>query len=101
MYLGLRVVLAQSFARIHRANLINFGILPLTFVNEEDHARLNPGMILNLSNLHQAIQTSGPFVLTLAKDPNPILVRHDLSERQAKILLAGGLLNSTKYSVDA
>ena len=101
MYLGLRVVLAQSFARIHRANLINFGILPLTFVNEEDHARLNPGMILNLSNLHQAIQTSGPFVLTLANDPNPILVRHDLSERQAKILLAGGLLNSTKYSVDA
>ena len=48
MYLGLRVVLAESFARIHRANLINFGILPLTFVNEEDHARLNPGLILNL-----------------------------------------------------
>ncbi|HEY8911139.1 MAG TPA: aconitate hydratase [Desulfosporosinus sp.] len=98
MYLGLRVVLAQSFARIHRANLINFGILPLTFVSEEDLARLNPGMILHLSDLHQAIQTAGPFALTLDNDPSPIMVRHDLTERQAKILLAGGLLNATKAS---
>ena len=96
MYLGLRVVLAQSFARIHRANLINFGILPLTFVNEEDLARFDTGMFLHLSNLHQAIQTPSPFALTTNIDENPILVRHDLTERQAKILLAGGLLNSTK-----
>ena len=96
MYLGLRVVLAQSFARIHRANLINFGILPLTFVNEEDLARFDTGMFLHLSNLHQAIQTPSPFALTMDNDANPILVRHDLTERQAKILLAGGLLNSTK-----
>ncbi|OLN32867.1 aconitate hydratase [Desulfosporosinus metallidurans] len=96
MYLGLRVVLAQSFARIHRANLINFGILPLTFVNEEDLTRFESGMILHLSGLHQAIQTPGPFALTTDNDANPILVRHDLTERQAKILLAGGLLNSTK-----
>ena len=96
MYLGLRVVLAQSFARIHRANLINFGILPLTFVNEEDLARFDTGMLLHLSNLHQAIQTPSPFALTTNIDENPILVRHDLTERQAKILLAGGLLNSTK-----
>jgi aconitate hydratase len=101
MYLGLRVVLAQSFARIHRANLINFGILPLTFVHEEDLARLKSGMILHLANLHQSIQTPSPFTLTLANDPNPVLVRHDLTERQAKILLAGGLLNSTKSSVNS
>ncbi|MDR3599840.1 MAG: aconitate hydratase [Desulfosporosinus sp.] len=101
MYLGLRVVLAQSFARIHRANLINFGILPLTFVNEQDLDRLHAGMILHLLNLHQAIQTPDAFTLTLANDSDPIWVRHDLTERQAKILLAGGLLNSTKYSVNA
>jgi len=101
MYLGLRVVLAQSFARIHRANLINFGILPLTFVNEQDLERLDSGVILHLANLHQAIQTPEPFALTLDNDSNPILVRHDLTDRQAKILLAGGLLNSTKYSVNA
>jgi len=99
MYLGLRVVLAQSFARIHRANLINFGILPLTFVNENDLDRLNPGMILHLSNLHQAIQTSEPFAITIENDSTPILVKHDLTERQAKILLAGGLLNSTSASI--
>lgn len=101
MYLGLRVVLAQSFARIHRANLINFGILPLTFVNEKDLDRLHSGMVLHLMNVHQAIQTPDSFALTLDNDSNPVLVRHDLTERQAKILLAGGLLNSTKYSVDA
>ena len=96
MYLGLRVVLAQSFARIHRANLINFGILPLTFVNEEDLTRMHDGSHINLSNLHQAIHSSAPFAITLNNDSDPIWVQHDLTERQAKILLAGGLLNATK-----
>ena len=96
MYLGLRVVLAQSFARIHRANLINFGVLPLTFVNEEDLTRMHDGSHINLSNLHQAIHSSAPFAITLNNDSDPIWVQHDLTERQAKILLAGGLLNATK-----
>ncbi|TGE32068.1 aconitate hydratase [Desulfosporosinus sp. Sb-LF] len=100
MYLGLRVVLTQSFARIHRANLINFGILPLTFVHEEDLERLISEMTLNFSDLHQAIQTSEPFALTIDNDSNPIWVKHDLTERQAKILLAGGLLNATKAALD-
>ncbi|EHQ90397.1 aconitate hydratase, putative, Aquifex type [Desulfosporosinus youngiae DSM 17734] len=99
MYLGLRVVLAKSFARIHRANLINFGILPLTFVDENDLDRLNVGTTLHLSGLHQAIQTSEPFAIALDNDSAPVLVRHDLTERQAKILLAGGLLNSTRASI--
>lgn len=99
MYLGLRVVLAQSFARIHRANLINFGILPLTFADEKDLERLKPGMVLHISGLHQAVQTSEPFPITVDNDSDPILVKHDLTERQAKILLAGGLLNSTKQSI--
>ncbi|HZK55160.1 MAG TPA: aconitate hydratase [Desulfosporosinus sp.] len=96
MYLGLRVVLAQSFARIHRANLINFGILPLTFVNEQDLTRMHSGNSLSLLNLHQAIQTEAPFAITLDNDSDPVWVQHDLTERQAKILLAGGLLNATK-----
>ncbi|AET69112.1 aconitate hydratase, putative, Aquifex type [Desulfosporosinus orientis DSM 765] len=99
MYLGLRVVLAQSFARIHRANLINFGILPLTFVDEKDLDCLNPGMVLHITDLRQAIQTPEPFAITVDNASNPIMVKHDLTERQAKILLAGGLLNSTKQSV--
>jgi len=96
MYLGLRVILAQSFARIHRANLINFGILPLTFVNEKDLTRMKAGDSLHLLNVHQAIQTAAPFALTLNDDSDPVWVQHDLTERQAKILLAGGLLNATK-----
>jgi len=96
MYLGLRVVLAQSFARIHRANLINFGILPLTFVNEEDLTRLHSGDILHLLAVHQAIHSPSPFAITLNNDSDPVWVKHDLTERQAKILLAGGLLNATK-----
>lgn len=99
MYLGLRVVLAQSFARIHRANLINFAILPLTFVNEEDLARMHSGNILHLIDLHQAIQTPAPFTITLNNDSDPVWVKHDLTERQAKVLLAGGLLNATKASI--
>lgn len=99
MYLGIRVVLAQSFARIHRANLINFGILPLTFDDEADFSRLQSGKILKFENLHQSIQTPGAFTIALENDPNPILVRHDLTERQTKILIAGGLLNATKASI--
>ena len=99
MYLGVRVVLAQSFARIHRANLVNFGILPLTFVHEMDLNRLQPGAVLHLNDLHQSLQSSEPFAVTLDNDPIPVLVKHDLTERQAKILLAGGLLNSTSASL--
>lgn len=99
MYLGLRVVLAQSFARIHRANLINFGILPLTFVNEEDLTRMQVENILHLLNLHQAIQTPAPFAITINNESDPVWVKHELTERQAKILLAGGLLNATKASI--
>lgn len=96
MYLGIRAVLAQSFARIHRANLINFGILPLTFVNKEDLDRLQAKSVIKLASLNQAIRSSEPFALLIDNDSKPILVRHDLSQRQAEILLAGGLLNATK-----
>jgi aconitate hydratase len=99
MYLGLRVVLAQSFARIHRANLINFGIVPLTFVNEEDLNRMQAGSILHLTDIHKAIQTPAPFSITLNNDSEPIWVKHGLSDREAKILIAGGLLNATKAAI--
>jgi aconitase (EC 4.2.1.3) len=98
MYLGIRAVLAQSFARIHRANLINFGILPLTFVNEEDLNRLHAKSVIQLTSLHQAIRSPEPFALIIDNDSKPILVRHDLTQRQAEILLAGGLLNATKIN---
>jgi aconitate hydratase len=96
MYLGIRAVLAQSFARIHRANLINFGILPLTFLNAEDLDRISVKSVIQLTSLHQAIRSAGPFALHLNNDSQPLWVCHDLTQRQAEILLAGGLLNATK-----
>lgn len=96
MYLGVRVVLTQSFARIHRANLINFGILPLTFLHPEDLERLNEGEQLHFQDLHSAIQADQPFAVTLGDSSQTILVQHDLTARQASIILAGGLLNETK-----
>ncbi|MDD4346971.1 MAG: aconitase family protein, partial [Desulfitobacteriaceae bacterium] len=96
MYLGIKAVLAQSFARIHRANLINFGILPLTFINSKDLDRLQAKSVIKLTSLHQAILSPEPFTLYIDNDPKPILVRHDLTRRQAEILLTGGLLNATK-----
>ncbi len=99
MHLGIRVVLAQSFARIHRANLINFGILPLTFVNPEDLGRLSEGQTLTLSVLRERIQHPEPFPIFIGGEQKPIWVQHDLTERQAKIIRAGGLLNATKNKV--
>jgi aconitate hydratase len=88
--LGLRLVLAKGFARIHRQNLINYGVLPLSFVHPEDYNRLDKGDVLRVSNLRRAIR-SGPD-LTLECN-GPIAVRHDLTAKQADLILAGGLIN--------
>ncbi len=96
MYLGVKVVLAKSFARIHRANLINFGILPLTFAEEADYEKLkDAALTLNLSGLQAAVQSPEPFEVMLSNGES-IKVHHNLSLRQVKLLLAGGLLNATK-----
>ncbi|MGB9662191.1 MAG: aconitate hydratase [Moorellaceae bacterium] len=97
MYLGIKAVIAKSFARIHRSNLINFGILPLTFVREEDYETIGLGdqLTIDLSNgLAEEVLT----VKNLTRG-TAFQVRHGLSERQKKILLAGGLLNYTKQQL--
>lgn len=97
MYLGIKAVMAKSFARIHRSNLINFGILPLTFVREEDYETIALGdqLTIDLSNgLAEEVLT----VKNLTRG-TAFQVRHGLSERQKKILLAGGLLNYTKQQL--
>ena len=91
MYLGVRAVIVKSFARIHRANLINFGILPLTLVQEEDYDKLTQGEHITISEL-SSIRTSDTLQLTLP-DGSTVPVHHGLSGRQIDIVLAGGLLN--------
>lgn len=97
LYLGVRAVLAKSFARIHQANLINNGILPLTFVHEEDYDEIAPMDELELPGVRQAI-ANGQEELTLVDrtQGRTYTVRLPLTERQRGMLLAGGLLLYTR-----
>ncbi|MFZ5448393.1 MAG: aconitate hydratase [Thermodesulfobacteriota bacterium] len=91
-YLGVRVKLVKSFARIHLANLINFGILPLTFENPGDYDQLKLGQKLELPNVRKLI-LEGAERLPLKVGDKEIWARVDLSDRQRQLLAVGGALN--------
>lgn len=96
LYLGIRIVIAKSFARIHRSNLINAGILPLTFANENDYDLLEEGTTIRLENIHTGL-AKGELVLAIIQDlDNPltknIRLHFDGTEREIEILKAGGAL---------
>ena len=95
MYLGIRCVIAKSFARIHVANLINAGILPLTFENAEDYDALDQNCMLKLKDI-RAGMAAGHITVKDVATRKTFTVRCDLSQRQQEILMAGGLLNYTK-----
>ena len=94
MYLGVRAVIAKSFARIHVANLINAGILPLTFVNPEDYDALNQGDRLALRGIHAGMD-SGTITLEDLTTGKSFPLACDFTERQKEMLKAGGLLAYT------
>ncbi|MBQ9991985.1 MAG: aconitate hydratase [Firmicutes bacterium] len=96
LYLGIKVVIAKSFARIHVANLINAGILPLTFANAEDYDKITQGDELMLENLRDAITNDGKIILKNMNNDAEIPLAAGLSERQKAIILSGGLLEYTK-----
>ncbi len=91
-YLGISVVLTKSFARIHLQNLINFGILPVTFVNESDYDRISQGDELVIENLQEAVKSNKITIRNLSNGTF-YAVKHSLTQRQTEILLAGGILN--------
>ncbi len=95
MYLGIRAVIAKSFARIHAANLINAGILPLTFANPADYDMVEQGAKLRLEAIENGMKEGSISVLDETTGRRFFVSCH-LTERQRKILLAGGLLNYTK-----
>ena len=99
LYLGIRAVVAKSFARIHRDNLINNGILPLTFANEGDYDDISPMDELTLPHVREAI-AQGQEQLTLhnAAKGRDYTVCLPLTQRQRGMILAGGLLNYTRES---
>jgi aconitate hydratase len=92
-YLGLRVVIVKDFARIHWQNLVNFGVLPLTFKNPDDYRQLDRGDVIVLSNLRETIQKRHELTVRVRGTDKEIPVRHDLSPRQVDVLLKGGLIN--------
>lgn len=97
LYLGVKAVLVKSFARIHRANLINAGILPLTFANEADYELISLGDELVLADIKKQIEDGKTEIELLNKtNGKTIIVKCELSGRAKDIILAGGLLNYTR-----
>ena len=92
-YLGLMVVIAISFARIHRQNLVNFGILPLTFMDPDDNDRIRQGDVLEIEHAVKAILSGNPVAVRNATRNNSFLTEHGLSERQIAAVMEGGLIN--------
>ena len=95
MYLGIRCVIAKSFARIHIANLINAGILPLTFADPTDYDALDQGSRLTFRNLKEGIET-GTVIMVDETTGKEVVLKGEFTQRQQQILLCGGLLNYTK-----
>ena len=92
MYLGVKAVVAKSIERIHRANLINFGIVPFTFVNAKDYDLLKAGDALSIDGIRKAVETDG--VAALKVGTKTIAIKTSLSDREKHLILCGGLLAS-------
>jgi aconitate hydratase len=92
MYLGVKIVLAKSIERIHLANLINFGIVPFTFVNAADYDAIAAGDRLSIANLRAAVAGDGQAMLVNETQKKSIPVATTLTARQKRLILAGGLL---------
>lgn len=94
MYLGVRAILTKSFARIHKANLINYGIIPMNFVNPADYDIINQGDILELTNIEEALNTGCEFEIKC--NGKIIKATNDLAARSREILKQGGLAAYTR-----
>ncbi len=96
MYLGVKAVIAKSFERIHAANLINFGILPLTFASEADYDSINANDKIEIGNIKTSLQAGKNLTLKNTASGKTVILKYSLSARQRDILLAGGMLNYTR-----
>lgn len=92
MFLGVRIVIAKSFERIHSANLVNFGIIPLVFKSSLDYDKINSDDKLEILNIRKLLSKNKPLLVKNITKKRKFEVSYELSERQRKILLTGGLL---------
>ena len=98
LYLGVKAIICKSFARIHRQNLINNGILPLCFVNEADYDKIDRDDVLELPGIRNAIENGTKITVKNITKGTEYEVTCELSERGKGMMLAGGLLNYTKHN---
>jgi aconitate hydratase len=98
-FLGVKVVLAKGFERIHAANLVNFGIVPLTFVREADYDELEPGDRLEATEVREHLAEATRFALRNRTSGSSIEVNCELTERQRRIVLSGGALSAVQSGV--
>jgi aconitate hydratase len=92
MYMGTRAVIAKSFERIHTANLINFGIIPLTFKDEQDYAKIDQGDDIEIPDAKKIIEKGGALKVKNKTKGLEFEVNYNLSDRQREIIIAGGTL---------
>ncbi len=92
-YLGVKAVIAKSYARIHRKNLINFGILPLIFAEEKDYDKIEQGDDLEITHLHSQIKDEKYIRVLNRSKENEFMVSLEVSDREMQSLQAGGLIN--------
>ncbi len=93
MYLGIKAILAKSYARIHRSNLINFGILPLIFRDPDELGRVQPGDRLRIGDAPGKLGKGDSFAVENLTQQRTFQVCHDLDSRETEVIIAGGLLN--------
>lgn len=99
LYLGIKSVVAKSFARIHQANLINAGIVPFTFANPDDYDKIEQGDELAIENIRDSIKNKLAISLKNISKNESYQLFYEFSERQTDMILAGGLLNYTRDKV--
>ncbi len=100
-YLGQKAVIAKSYARIAWQNLVNFGILPLEFIHDEDYDNINQGDIVTVKNIREQLKKGENVTVRNVTKGNEYTVRHSLSERQRAVILKGGIINHFKEKLGA
>ncbi len=96
LYLGVKAVLAKSYARIHHANLVNLGIMPLTFADPDAWDALEQGDELEIAGIHGTLRSGGPLTARNLTKNSTLPITYNFTPRQVSIILAGGLLNYIK-----
>lgn len=91
--MGLQLVIAKSFARIHRKNLINYGILPVAFADPTVFSQLDTGDVLVLENIHKQLKEGNSLEVLIPKKNFIFTVHHNLTHHMIEVLLSGGLTN--------